>query len=366
LYQDKDSRIINFDILRGFFIFLAFWQHFSYYLNVWYIYYFKENLVLDKNYQIHKMMIGFHVPVDGFSHWAAWFFTPWVSQIYLTLAAFNLAKRTQQKFQLVYFQKLKVFGLILIYFTFENFLVSPHFGESISFYPIMAWMFILSAITILYQRFGVNGIWFLIIISFIRWTIPIFPIVFGFEQWMQVNIHSGYEFDAQIEYFLTSGCMGFLLGYYYYHREWGVKREFSLMFIGFLLFINWYIFGQTFSVNFLDVFESEHDLAKTFTGSLSILGIQMMILSCFLYIEKKHKMIIKIPFLKWIGINSLKLFSLHRILFVHIFVPIMLFIVTIIDKPLINTWWICWSCSILVMATGHFINKTKIHKLILR
>jgi hypothetical protein len=366
LYQDKDSRIQNFDILRGFFIFLALWQHFSYYLNVWYIDFFKENAVLDKSYHIHKMMIGYLLPVDDFSHWAAWFFTPWVSQIYLTLAAFNLAKRSQGDFKLVYGLKLRTFGLILIFFIFENFIVSPNFGESISFYPIMAWMIILSALSYLYQKFGVKGIWGLLIISFTRWTLPELPFISGLEYWMQQNVHSAYEFDAQIEYFLTSGCLGFFLGFYYYHRDWGQKREFYLIGSGFLLFMIWYFFGLPFSVNYLDVFESEHDLAKTFLGSLSILGIQMMILPLFLFMEKKHKLKIKIPMFTWIGVHSLKLFALHRILFVHIIVPVMLLIVTIINRPLIITWWICWLSTGIVMLVGYFINKTKIHNLILR
>jgi hypothetical protein len=312
------------------------------------------------------MMIGYHLPADEFSHWAAWFFTPWVSQIYLTLAAFNLAKRSQEDFKSVYGLKLKAFGLILIFFIFENFIVSPNFGESISFYPIMAWMIILSGLTFIYKKFGVNGVWGLLIISFTRWTLPELPIISGLEYWMQQNIHSAYEFDAQIEYFLTSGCLGFLLGFYYFHRDWGQKREFALMGVGFLLFLLWYFLGAPFTVNYLDVFESEHDLARNFLGSMSILGIQMMILPLFLYIEMKHNLIVKIPFMNWIGVNSLKLFALHRILFVHIIVPIMLFIVTIIDKPLKITWWICWLSTGIVMAVGYFINKTKIHKLILR
>jgi hypothetical protein len=311
-------------------------------------------------------MVGYHLPVDDFSHWAAWFFTPWVSQIYLTLAAFNLAKRTQIDFLSVYKLKLKIFGLILVFFVFENFIVSPNFGESISFYPIMAWMLILAVISVLYKYYGVSGIWFLIIVSFTRWTLPELPLISGLEYWMQQNIHSAYEFDAQIEYFLTSGCMGFLLGYYYYHKEWGQKREFYLMGLGLLMFLTWYIFGASFRVNYIDVFESEHDLARTFLGSMSILGIQLMILPLFLFMEKGHKLIIRFPILHWLGVNSLKLFSLHRILFVHIFVPIILFIVTLIDKPLINVWWICWISTGLVMLAGYFINKTKIHKLILR
>jgi hypothetical protein len=92
---ELSSRIVNLDFLRGLFIILALDQHFTYYINVWYVDYFRDAMALTSTYAVHFPMIGKTVPTDSINHWLAIVFTPWVSQIYLTMAAFNLAKKNQ-------------------------------------------------------------------------------------------------------------------------------------------------------------------------------------------------------------------------------------------------------------------------------
>jgi hypothetical protein len=366
LRQD-DSRIVNFDLLRGFFIFLALWQHFAYYLNIWYAEYFREMGVLEKNYLSHKHMIGFNLPVDSFSHWAAWFFTPWVSQVYLTLAAFNLSKRSQEEFKSVFAGKLKIFGLFYLYFVMENILVAPNFGEGISFYPIMSWMIILTLNAVFYRYFGIKGVLILFVLSFAKWFVPdSWYDSGGLEYWMQQNVHAQYELDAQIHYFLTSGCMGFILGWLHSQKEdWGFKRELGQFVLGFILLMTWVIWGEKFTVNFMDVFETEHDLADDILGLLSILGVQLMVLSSFLLAEKKG-FSFKIPLLHWIGVHSLTIFAFHRVLFVHFFVPFMMIVANFNKTILINKWYICWGSTLLVCLFTWFVQKTQIHKLVVR
>ena len=75
-YKNKLDRITNFDLLRGFFIFQALWQHFCFYLNVWYTTFFRDTSVLNYGYQVHKSMIGNNLPLDYLTYLTAWFFTP--------------------------------------------------------------------------------------------------------------------------------------------------------------------------------------------------------------------------------------------------------------------------------------------------
>ncbi len=311
-------------------------------------------------------MVGRQLPLDEVTHSFALLFTPWVSQIFLTLAAFNLSKRNEEDFKTHFYAKIKYFFLVFIYFVFENFMVAPNLGEAISFYPIMAWMVILSLIAFLYFRFGVQGIWFLFIISFTRWTLPPLPYLAKIEYWIQSNIHPSYEYDAQVEHLLTSGCMGFLMGYYFHHRSWGIKREFSLIGIGLILFLIWLIFGEDLRVNYLNIFDNEHNLSKTFLGNFSILGMQLMVISTFIIFEMKYKMRFKVPLINWVGASSLKLFAIHRIIFVHLFMPFILLLVTILERPLMNTWWICSLSALGIFLLGYFLEKTKIHQIILR
>ena len=96
--DDSSSRLVNLDFLRGFFIILSLAQHFTYYINMWYVDYFKDTMALTSTYAVHFSMIGKQVSTDTFNQWMAVTFTPWVSQIYLTMAAFNLAKKRQAVF----------------------------------------------------------------------------------------------------------------------------------------------------------------------------------------------------------------------------------------------------------------------------
>ena len=132
--KDANSRIHCLDFLRGFFVFLALWQHFGFYLNYWYINYYQGWSFWGELFQPHSPFVGNAIPADRVGYLAAWFFTPWVSQIYLFLAAFNLAKPSQNTNRN---QKVGIFVGLFLLFTFENFIVAPNIGEALSLYPCL-------------------------------------------------------------------------------------------------------------------------------------------------------------------------------------------------------------------------------------
>lgn len=96
----QDARITGLDLLRGLVIFMAVFEHYTGYLNYWYIDFFnREHALWDSFYLSHKAMAGQLLPMDHLTAQVSAWLIPWVSQIYLALAAFNLSRRDQASFR---------------------------------------------------------------------------------------------------------------------------------------------------------------------------------------------------------------------------------------------------------------------------
>ncbi len=318
---ELSSRITNLDFLRGLFIILALDQHFTYYINMWYVDYFKDTIALTSTYAVHFPMIGKQIASDTINHWLAVTFTPWVSQIYLTMAAFNLARKDQLTFSGEMSGKFKVFGLIFLYFVLENFIVAPNFGQAISFYPIMLWMVILGVLSLAYKYLGIRGVMVFTLLACLRFIIPVELLSEGFESLIKTKIHQGFEYDARFEYFVLSGCLGFIMGYVHYHLP-TYKHNKDMLFglMGLALIAIYALIGDPFTVPYDDFFSTEHDLAQTFSGTAYIVGVQAVLISFFLWLERKN-IKLNIPIINWVGIYSLLIFALHRIFFVKLIAP---------------------------------------------
>jgi hypothetical protein len=315
------ERIHHFDVLRGFFILLALYQHYVGYLNYWLVYYFRESGdTLEHYYSTFASYVGVRLPMDTVAMTFGQIFIPWVSQIYLTLAAFNLARKNGDDFNRSLSGKLKIYAVIFGFFWLENFSVAISFGHALSFYPIMAWMVILSIIALCFRFFRIWGVVALLLLSFTRFLMPEIHLADQGVSFLQYWIHPDVEYEARLEYFLASGCLGFLLGHFFYHGK-NIQRYFKVGFVGsvFLIF-PWIIFGTPYHIERLDIFATEHDLAKNVLGTLYILGIQSLVLLGFLYVECRGK-IYKVPVVTWVGVSSLLVFGFHRLFFVHIAGP---------------------------------------------
>lgn len=360
------SRIVNLDFLRGLFIILALDQHFTYYINMWYVEYFRDAMALNTTYKVHFPMIGKQVATDQFNMLLDYIFTPWVSQVYLTLATFNLASKAQSIFKTELFTKLKIFGLIFIFFLMENFIVAPNMGQAISFYPIMLWMVVMSIISICYGLFGIRAVLLLTLFSLFRWLIPVDIISNLFQSIIAYNIHPGFEYDARIEYFFTSGCLGFIMGYVHYHKP-NVKHLKDIYFILMgLVFIAFYLaYGDPYIQDAADVFLHEHDLARTFSGSLYIWGVQAVLISTFLLMEKKS-IKLNIPVFNWVGKHSILVFGLHRIFFVRILAPISVLVCTWFDRTLGASTIEIYTYVCITILFCYFIKVSRMGDLILQ
>lgn len=364
--DEAQSRIVNLDFLRGLFIILAMDQHFTYYINMWYVEYFRDTMALTSTYAVHFPMIGKQVPTDSINYWLALIFTPWVSQIYLTMAAFNLAKKNQADFGLGMGNKLKIFGLIFIYFVLENFIVAPNLGQAISFYPIMLWMVVLSLISLAYKYLGIRGVFVLILFSMLRFIIPMDVLSNLFQEVIRSTIHPGFEYDARLEYFILSGELGFVMGYIHYHMP-SYKHKKDLLFIlgGLALVVLYLIMGDSFAIYKDDVFRTEHDLARTFSGTAYILGIQAIVISGFLWMERKN-IKFNFPLINWIGINSLLIFALHRIFFVKLIAPVSVMIGSLTGRTLGASAIEVFIYIFITLGLCYFVKYSPVSEIILQ
>ncbi|MBC7427209.1 MAG: hypothetical protein H7336_01275 [Bacteriovorax sp.] len=323
-------------------------------------------MALTSTYAVHFPMIGKQVSTDAINHWLAVVFTPWVSQVYLTMAAFNLARKDQATFATETSGKFKIFGLIFIYFVLENFIVAPNFGQAISFYPIMLWMIILGLLSLAYKYLGIRGVLIFTLLMMLRFIIPVELISDGFEGVMKTYIHRGFEYDARFEYFVLSGCLGFIMGYVHYHLS-AYKHNKDLLFglLG-IAFIGIYLLiGDQFVVPLDDVFSTEHDLAKTFSGTAYILGVQAVLISFFLWLERKN-IKVYIPVLNWVGLYSLLIFSLHRIFFVKIIAPFSIMIGSLTGRTLGAGAFEVFIYVFITLGLCYFVKVSPISDIILQ
>lgn len=355
--MEASRRIQCLDFLRGFFVFLALWQHFAYYINFWYVDYYDGWSFWGPILEAHKEMVGKQIPADAVSTWAAWFFTPWVSQVYLFLAAFNLAKRNPDQIKESLTSKLAVFGMLFSIFTLENFLVAPNIGEAFSLYPLQTWMLILALILAVYAWLGERGVWFLALMGMVRLWMPLEELYAMIEFHMRHHLHDNFEIDAKPDYFLTSASLGFLLG-----RSWWQRKTQQLKYwlgVGLVFWLLWLAFGESFSVLSEDVFATEHDLARSFIGCLGIHGIELFVVSGFLLLNV-YKFDINIGLFNWIGRYSLLVFLLHRVVFLKIIMPLRMLIVNITGRELNGFFIEFWIYILLIVALAWMIKKTSV------
>lgn len=363
--QDTFSgRLHTFDILRGFFILLALLQHYTYYNNVWFLYFFRNGGALEASYSFYGDVVGKALPMDDILHFLGVTFVPWVSQIYLTLAAFNLSKRDKLDFRLVMGGKFKVFTLLFLFFTLENFVVSPNFGGALSLYPIQTWMLLLGALTLIYGIIGTPGVIGWMILGLIVQAMPT-ELIDQVEVLLQVLWHPDFEIDARPHYFWVSSCMGFLIGRLYYSKKLsGLKPLVAVAIFGIALCLPYWFGNAPFTVDRYNIFKTEHDLSFSLPGNLYLWGTQLILLSLALQIEKL-RLARPLPFLTYVGVASLPIFALHRIFYVHIFGPVREFLGAKFEFiPTTNFWAQAFAIILIVLLTW-FIGRTKLAKLIM-
>jgi hypothetical protein len=256
--------------------------------------------------------------------------------------------------------------MIFLYFIVENFIVAPNTGQAISFYPIMLWMVVLGLLSVVYNYLGIRGVLVFTLLSLLRFIVPVEYLSDFFEEIIQGRMHPGFEYDARFEYFVLSGCLGFIMGYVHYHMPLYKHRK-DLLFtaVGALLILVYVLIGDAFSVPYDDFFRTEHDLARTFSGTAYIIGIQAIVISAFLWLEKKN-IKFNVPLINWVGIYSLMIFALHRILFVKLIAPVSIMIGSITGRTLGASIIEIYIYVFITLSICYFVNVSPISNIVLQ
>ena len=352
------ERNIYFDVLRGFFIFLALWQHYAYFLNVYFIDYFRESELIGFLYKNFEGQVGLtqnYLPSDNITVTLSDVFTPFVSQIFLTLACFNLA-RPLEEFKKVFSKKIKSFVSIFLFFYLENIIVSTSAGDALSLNPINTWMMVLAFISCLYYLFDYKFLFFAIPISFLL----VGDYNFGIEDLIKSAFHPDFRIDASPHYFFPSSLVGFALGLI--NTNGKNKKIFKILLplFGFM-FIVGRVYSPQYATAMFDILLNEHLKALTVSGTLEILGIQGFLV-CLAMILPKVRFL---NFFEYVGKESLFIFAIHRIFFLKIWIPLYIHIILLMGFPLKNNIPLVWGSIFLNIFFCMALKKSRIIQTIL-
>lgn len=336
----QDARITGLDLLRGLVIFMAVFEHYTGYLNYWYIDFFnREHALWDSFYLSHKAMAGHLLPMDNTTAQVSAWLIPWVSQIYLALAAFNLSRRSQERFRPQLGGKLVLFASIILILYVEGLVIAPNFGEAISFYPVMLWMCLLALFSLVYAWFGIRGMLVLTVLSLLLDQFGVQTLLGNIDSWMKLHVHPDYELDARLDLFMASGCFGFLYGWCWHQRpQWRDRLNGLVLTLSLIALVIYLAFGESSSVELSDIYANEHELALDMAGRAGIWGMEFLVIGAVLWLHQRNINLCWRP-LNWIGMYSLTVFIFHKSIFVHLWGPLLL-------------WWTARQGTILPNSFG--------------
>jgi hypothetical protein len=345
--HDYSQRNQAQDLLRGFIVTLACLEHFGVILNEWYRNYFDINHIYSlwndpqivEIYNIHEKFLGKILPVDQlFLDISVWFI-PWLTHLFIALSGFNLARKSSQQVRSSLTPYLKGCIVLGSVFYLEGLMVAPNFGQGIALYPITIWFFILGIASTLYAFTGLKGVKIsFLVMFFIKMgeSFSIYKIPHP-DQLLEM-IHPWAQQSSNPLNYLIDCLWGILLGKYLFSL--GNLRNKAKLFVLFLFVLslafiyNFYI-KSLFVVNPYSVTQFDEVLSAHLFGTIFILVICALIL-WIVYEFRNQKTCSIFNLFKWIGVNSLGIFLIHRILFIKILAPIRLHIGSYFGLPMTN------------------------------
>ena len=357
--NDQGDRVFGLDFLRGLFVVMAVFEHYCGYFNFWYVDFFHREMPFwDTIYASHRDMAGVALPIDHLSATLFVYFIPWVSQIYLALAAFNLSRRPQAEFASDLNKKLMVFGGAYIALLVESFITAPSFGEAISFYPVMLWMLLLALFSMIYARFGIMGMLLftpLAVMSAFGTDESLFTMI---QSWGQSNIHDDFEIDSYFNQFMLSGCLGFIYGWFWHHNQ-KIKDviNYRVFIVSACALAAYLIWGDSPSIDVHDVYANEHEMSTSMINYLGVLGMEFLVMSLVLILHQTN-ISLKWKPINWIGVYSLPIFLLHKVIFVHFWGPLLLIITAWANSQLFQNFWLVASLTLLTIAAIYGVERS--------
>ncbi|MBD63780.1 MAG: hypothetical protein CME62_01120 [Halobacteriovoraceae bacterium] len=342
------KRLETFDFLRGIFIFFAFLQHYSFYMNhIWVGYY--DRFYFGKLAGNIQAGLG-PLPIDNILTWMVVFIVPWTIQVYLALATFNLGLNSHKLSKEKLASYNRKYLALFLYFTLEKFIIGRNIGEILSPNPLQIWMIALALLANGYFYFGVRVTsLFFVIAGTAQFYTPLNSWTRSFEEVLH-NIHPEFSLEIRPDIFFLGALAGFLIGKYH-HK---IKDEFILLITVLSLFaiIGVNQFTPPFPYDVNNVFFDEYAWCYNIFGLASIVLTIILIISASLFLERKN-FGVKLPGINQVGVHSLILFVFHRIFFIYLYLPVRLIAASLGIFPRIeNTFW--GNCIPILIYFGIF------------
>lgn len=308
----EHSRIHALDLLRGTYIILAMIQHYTGVLNG-----------------------SLGLRPDGFIQWLFYNLTPSGDHLFLALAAFNIGKRPPTEYRAVYLQKTAIYASLFVFFFFESFFRTYDLGQALTWGPLLTWMIVLMLLATVHRFWGWAGVALLFCAQTAFWVLPA-------DQWANaINsaVREGlglpsFQYESRLDYFIGSGCVGYLLGVWHYHgpRPAPQKHLWTIA-AGLLLTVPFCISGEYWVLNLDAVWENEYLVASQFVGIMYIWGVQAAAIGIAIFAEQLG-VPLRVPILDWCGRYSFLVFAVHYAFFVNVMLPLRVLAAKLWELPL--------------------------------
>tara|TARA_Y100000768_G_C23980695_1_gene685602 strand:- start:1550 stop:2641 length:1092 start_codon:yes stop_codon:yes gene_type:complete len=340
----SDKRLVTFDTLRGFFVFLALYEHYNYFFNFLFLDYHYSFTPQDFSF-VYNLSAQNKLQMDHLSYMFMKTFGAWVSQVYIALALFNLGmkadKLTKEKMK----RNNKWFALLFFAFFLENILISRSIGQVFSPNALMVWMMILFFFNTCHFY---GGKYVTIIMALLIGSVNFFAPWREIFERAQVNFYQHFnvfiDLEARAEVFIYSALIGYLFGLIYYKIDiQKLKLIGSLSFLGAMSFMH---LAPLYPVDKADIFLHEYFWAFHRLGSLCVWFTISSVICLACVLEKKERPVI-LPFFTNIGRKSLGFFLGHKLYFIYFFIPVYLVVAYVLGLPIYNGSPMIWLAIIL-------------------
>jgi hypothetical protein len=320
-------------------------EHFSQFLNVWYIETFKKNDIINRNdfpvlveqYLFHIDNIGRILPTDPIGSVLALMFVPWATHMFIGFAGYNISRKEPAVLRENLGNINKILFFMFLLFYAENFIVSNEFFAGLLISPVITWMLILIFSNSVYAFFGFGGV----LITFFSSLILKMLSNSGFFQinlFSQIisSIHPRIVESTEPLNYLPSCLIGTLFGAYVnqYKKDKPFSNRTKLFFGALTIFFLWQS-RHLFRHDPSDIFSFDELLITNNFGILFVISIIVTSLTILHQLEKQKPYAWLRP-LEYVGIHSLGIYLIHRILFSSVLAPIRFHLGSYFKLPMTN------------------------------
>jgi hypothetical protein len=277
--------------------------------------------------------------------------------LYIALAGFNIPLKSQEERRNGIKSKSRSLGFLFILFIAENFIVSNNFGEAITMFPISSWMIVLLLANLIYAYGGIRYI--ISLLAFILSLRLFFGVPYFFKlETILLFLHPWASGSAEPINYIPSCFIGMIIGYLHVGNDFS-KKNISTVLKGILFIlvvVSFYFVSQKIKVSANDLYAFDECLMNSNAGLFLIYFLISLMMVLFLDWRPKKKILI-FSYFEYIGLNSIGIFLIHRVLFLKILAPTRLHIGSYFGLVMTNSFFELFIYFNITILVFHFLKK---------